>query len=183
MYWGYDLGNLTPTPEWLTRVPESWDEEYARRKGWAEVPFPRHLPWPHAPTPYQQYAGSNPHESVIKQHRIWVTAYETKLDELQRSPEWLAWRANRDEMRSLAGMSPVDISAYGGGENFDCSPRDVGWCVRVRASVQDTDTSTKLRSTDVGHAWAEQVRQFMVLLDLPVPDGDGPAWHLNVSYG
>lgn len=59
------------------------------------------------------------------------------------------------------------------------------YCVRVGVSVQYAWDwgSVEVSPLVVGQDWHEQIMRFMELLELPVPVGKEPGWHLNCSYG
>jgi hypothetical protein len=106
------------------------------------------------------------------------TASIEEKEAFRQSPAYLAWSANRSEMHRLADEYLVELDSYGSED----VPR---YCVRVSSSVQEVDSwgSIRVQPLEVGPDWREKLLQFMKLLELPVPEGEEPGWHLNCSYG
>jgi hypothetical protein len=165
LFWGYDLGGLTDRetydslqPQWMEDDRDD-DEVLAAALGWVEMPFPSGIT--EHPRGY---------DATYEERREW--------DRQQRdTDEYRAWSANRDELRATIAQVPVELDRYGYGE-------DPGYCVRVKASVQRADDygSTAVKPLVVDPAWAEQLAEFMRLMQLPVPAVE-PGWHMNCSYG
>lgn len=186
VFYGYNLRDLvdeandwtSTAPVWLRADDDdegcgddaddtgNWDEEYARRKGWVEVPFPAF-----PPTPTYAGFGGPAFAVVMADHR----AAEQRV---QESDEYKAWSANRTEMHAIAKQSGVEMVTYGYGDEHH-------WAVQVRASVMTTTWSARLRDTTIEPDWPMQVAEFMALLELPVPADQltGPAWWVTTSYG
>jgi len=95
-------------------------------------------------------------------------------------PSWMdkAWSASRDELGTIVGRFGVELDTYGYGD-------EPSYCVRIKASVQRAYDwgSVELGPLTVDPQWREQITEFMRLLDLPVPPGKEPGWHMNCSYG
>lgn len=169
LYWGFDLGDLTDretydslAPEWMEPEDGSegveWEEELARRLGWTEVPFPHGAP-----------------------EDDWRLAREERDRArlaFRSTPEYQAWSASRDQLRDVVKQGGVELDTYGYHE-------EPSYCVRVKASVQRADDwgSVELEPLIVADDWRDQVMRFMELLELPIPPGKGPGWHMNCSYG
>lgn len=169
LYWGFDLGDLCDPqtydslkPAWMDPDDDGegfeWDEELARRLGWVEVPFPQGAP-----------------EDDWRLHR--EERDRIRL-EFRATPEYQAWSASRDAMRELVNQQGVELDTYSNHE-------EPSYCVRIKASVQRADDwgSVALDPLVVADGWRDQIMRFMELLELPVPAGVEPGWHMNCSYG
>ncbi|WP_280465640.1 hypothetical protein [Nocardia brasiliensis] len=172
IFWGYDLGEMvdddweSTAPQWWQDAEDSedgveWEEEYARRHGWVEEPFPADYPDTSAE---------------------WQLSYEERnriqVEFEAGSVQYQAWSASRDRLRELVRQCPVELDTYGHVDG------ETGWVVRVKASVQPHYgcTASLLALHDPDPAWAAEIAQFMTLLELPVPAGK-PGWHIASSYG
>lgn len=169
LYWGFDLGDLTDretydslAPEWMEPEDDSegaeWEEELARRLGWAEVRFPSGAPeddW-----------------SLSREERDRVRL------EFRSTPEYQAWAASQNAMQDLVKQQEVELATYSNHE-------EPSYCARVKASVQQAPAwgSVALEPLVVAEGWRDQIMRFMELLALPIPPGVEPGWHMNCSYG
>lgn len=170
LYWGFDLGDMTDPdtgdsikPAWMGSEDDEkdeteWREAYAMRLGWKPLPFPENYPETDYREPYEQR--------------------RAKEEAFRQTPEYLAYSTRQDEMRVLTKNLPVELVVYG----YD---DEASYCVRVTTSVQWVSDwgSKELAPLVVGPEWHGHIMRFMEHLDLPVPDGKRPGWHLNCSYG
>lgn len=169
LYWGFDLGDLCDPgtydslkPAWMEPEDDDegaeWDEELARRLGWTEAPFP-----PRAPS---------------DDWRLPPEGRDRIRQEFRATPEYQAWSASRDELHNIIKQIGVELDTYGYHE-------EPSYSVRVKASVQRVDDwgSVALEPLVVADGWRDQIMRFMELLELPVPEGKEPGWHMNCSYG
>jgi hypothetical protein len=164
LYWGFDLGDMTDQNTWDSLKP-AWmydEEEGDTERDWKEELATR-LGWKELPAP-----------------KGWpdYTASTEEKEAFHQSPVYLAWSANRSEMYALTERCFVELDSYGSED----VPR---YCVRVSPSVQEVDSwgSIKVQPLEVAPDWREKLTQFMKLLELPMPEGEEPGWHLNCSYG
>ena len=90
------------------------------------------------------------------------------------------WGNNRARMHELVADYPVELDYYG-----YLDGEDPGYCVRVKACVQSAGDwgSTEVAPLAVDPAWDDQLAEYMRLMELPVPSGKSPGWHMNCSYG
>jgi hypothetical protein len=179
LYWGYNLGEMVDEnwepigPSWLVHEEDfdgddrDWREELATRLGWEEIPYPDHL----APT--RPAYTSDPRES-----RRMSTEYEVAREAFYATTEYKAYSENRDRMGTLVKDCPAELSIWNSSEDFK-------YCVRIVASVQRADDwgSTELKPLEVEADWREQLHRFMQLLELPIPEGKEPGWHMCCAYG
>jgi hypothetical protein len=164
LYWGFDLGDMTDQKTWDSLKP-AWmynEEEGDTERDWKEELATR-LGWEKVPAP---------------EDWPYYTASTEEKEAFWQSPAYLAWWANRSEMHRLAEGHLAEIDTYG----YHDEPR---YCVRVSSSVQRVGDwgSIEVRPLEVDPDWREKLLQFMKLLELPVPEGEEPGWHLNCSYG
>jgi hypothetical protein len=162
LYWGFDLGDMTDQKTWDSLQPAWMHDEEEGERDWKEELATR-LGWEKVPAPegWPHYTASTEEKEAFRQ-----------------SSAYLAWSANRNEMHRLAEGYLVEIDTYG----YYDEPR---YCVRVSPSVQRVGDwgSIEVRPLEVGPDWREKLLQFMKVLELPVPEGEEPGWHLNCSYG
>lgn len=94
----------------------------------------------------------------------------------RETPEYKAWLDNRQAMRGIIQEVPVELDVH------DCGDT-LYYTARVKASVLSVSHgSQKLPPLKIGVEWAERLKRFMELLELPI-SGDGPGWYLNCSCG
>lgn len=169
LYWGYDLGDLTDPdtyesigPQWLQDDGDA-DEALAKALGWVKVPFPDGAP-------EQNYTN--------RDYRAAEQDYRRAKEAFMATPQYQAWSDNLAEQRRIISPIPVELGRYGWSE-------EASLCVRVKASVQHAGDygSIALKPLEVAPEWAEQLAEFMRLLELPIPAGVAPGWHMNCSYG
>jgi hypothetical protein len=168
LFYGYDLGDMTDPetydslePTWMQEDLD-WQKELALKFGWVDVPFPRH-------------------SSAIDDYRISSEARKAAREELYQTPEYQAWSKSRDELHEIVAGVGVGLDTYGYAEGGETS-----YFVKVIASAQRVDDygSVEIKTPlEVQPDWDVQLARFMELLELPVPRGKKPAWHLNCSYG
>lgn len=171
VYWGFDLGDMTDHDTWDSLKPawmeesDGWEEVYAQRMGWQPVPFPEGAPdrrvW------YTQFRGRRADEEHKKAEEAFYATAEYK-----------AWQTAYRAQMDLAKQSPVELDTYG----YIDEP---GYCVKIRTSEQHPPDwgDIELNPLIVGDDWEAQIMAFMRLLELPLPKGAKPAWHVNCSYG
>ena len=172
VYWGFDLG-MTDYETWDSLIPgwmdqdeeRDWEEELATRLGWQEVPFP--AGGPELSTYYRQFG-----------YDIGEREYKKAEAAFRDTPEYEAWSASRSRMHSLVMGYPVALVTYSNGD-------DPGYCVKIKASEQHPPDwgDIELKPLIVGDDWEAQIMDFMKLMELPIPKGEKPAWHVNCSYG
>ncbi|MBF6358158.1 hypothetical protein IU449_27045 [Nocardia higoensis] len=181
LFYGYDLRGMeddeweSTAPQWWQDLEDAgesveWEDEFARRLGWQEVPFPEDYPredramW-RLPTFEQRQAAQEAHRRAMDEYRA-------------TSPIYRAYAASMGEKDRLLSAIPVELATYG-----HCDG-DTGWSIRVKASVQHVYgcDSIPVKSMTVQPEWRDQLQRFIDLLELHVPDG-GPGWHLAVSWG
>lgn len=159
LYWGFDLGDLCDPETYESLGPAwmeefaDWEEELARRLGWIEVPFPANAP-----------------DDDWRMGRI--------RQAFRATSEYQAWSVSVDRRRDLVKGYGVELGTYGGHD-------EPSYCVRVVASVQCPPGwgSIELDPLTVDPGWRDQIMRFMELLELPIPEGKEPGWHMNCSYG
>lgn len=164
LFWGYNLGDLTDhdtfddlRPDWMDGNYADVDEVLARRLGWVEAPYPNNIADPPHSLPYEE---------------------RRRIQQEQRdTPEFRTWSESRSNMRRVVATVPVELVTYGYGE-------EPSYCVRVKASVQRAHDwgSTPVEPLSVQPEWAQQLAEFMRILEFPAP-ADPPGWHMNCSYG
>lgn len=175
LYWGFNLGDMThPTtweslkPPWMGGYERLWEEVYAERAhGWIETPFPENL-CPDQSAIYSKYYGD-----YNKAHDEIQVAENAFRD----TPEYQAWSANRTELQGHAAKSSVNLDTYG------CI-HDPCYFIYVFASHQRADDygDIALKPLVVGDDWKTQLLDFMKLMEIPIPEGEEPGWHMNCSY-
>jgi ferredoxin-like protein FixX len=104
--------------------------------------------------------------------------YDTARKAFHETPDYQAYSANRDHMHALVKDCPAELYIWNSSEDSE-------YCVRIVTSVQRVDDwgSIELSPLEVDPAWRDQLLQFMMLLELPVPEGKDPGWHMCCSYG
>lgn len=179
LYWGFNLGDMIDDdwnslePKWMggddDEPEQDWEEVYAERAvGWKEAPFPGHLA-PDRSAIYRKYSGD------------WAQA-EAKIKEaenvLHNMPEYEAWSASRSRLREIVKGCRVKFDTYG----YSDEPSHF---VYVIASHQRADDygDIALKPMIYDPVWKQQLFNFMQLMELPIPKGEEPGWHLNCSYG
>lgn len=178
LYWGFDLGDMTDNdwnslkPAWMGEDGEEeeqdWEEVYAARSaGWVEAPFPDHSHLPSRAELYRKYDFMRAEAELKKAE-----------DALRETPEYEAWSASRSRLREIIEQVAVKLDTYG----YIDEPR---YFVYVIASHQRADDygDIALKPIIVDPAWRQQLFDFMKLMELPIPEGEEPGWHLNCSYG
>jgi hypothetical protein len=179
LYWGYNLGEMVDAdyepigPSWLVHEEDfngddrDWREELATRLGWEEVPFPEDI------CPVRSMYTSDPHRNQQLNQK-----YKEVEAAFYKTPEYLAYSASRDRMCDLVKDCPAELYIWSSSE-------DPAYCVRILASVQRADDwgSTELKPLEVETDWYVQLHRFMQLLELPIPEGKEPGWHMCCAYG
>lgn len=163
LYWGFDLGTMIDPETWDDLKP-SWMggydselEEEAPERDWEEVYAERSTGWTEVPFPENK---------------------EKTEEAFRQLPEYQAWSASIDAVRECVKISNCVITSYG------CMD-DPTTYVAIRASVQRVVDygDVELQPLVVDPAWEQQLLDFMKLMDLKIPAGAKPTWHMCCSYG
>lgn len=156
VFYGYDCDyEWEPRPIDYDAEDFDWDEE--REEFDWEDELARKLGWVEVPYPTDLAAATD--------------------EEKSNSPEFQAWKTGLHEKWALLRETPVEIDSYG----YEHNAR----CIRVKASGQAGYASSMaldaLPPTDP--QWDAQLAHFIELLEIVVPEGSKPGWHVCCSYG
>lgn len=171
LIYGYDLDGLLEDDDYNDLRPQwwqagdwdDWAKVIARKAGWIEVPYPN--------------------EGAIQNLRRATASWEERkrLDaEFYETPEYQAWSASLGEMRKFSGRLSCSIDTYGylDEPSFVIMVNNAGYRAWDYGSCK-VDVAGLL----VGPDWDQQLTEFVELLEIQIPDGVKPGWHMTCSYG
>jgi hypothetical protein len=102
---------------------------------------------------------------------LWVSEHEDPVAHAR----WAEWS---DARAALIKAEPVELDTYGGSE-YTC------WAIRVKESVTWAYDwgYAEVKTLTADPAWDDQIRAFMELLELPMPEGAKIGWFVTCAYG